>query len=95
MHQLYHHPFIRLKETMELERIKLLTQQIKFIEKNMLERAKQETTFSLLQTIPGIGDILALTILYEVGDINRFAHTRAFCSTVKLLSEEIFSDRRC
>ena len=43
------------------------------------------TTCSLLQTVPGIGDTLALTILYEVGDINRFAHARAFCSYCRVV----------
>jgi len=85
MHELYHHPFIRIKGTLELERIKLLTEHIKLIEKNILERAKQDSTFSLLQTIPGIGEILALTILYETGEIGRFSHTRAFCSYCRVV----------
>ena len=80
MHELYHHPFVRVKATMELQRIELLTEQIRFIEKALFERARQDSMFSLLQTVPGIGDILALTILYEVGDIDRFEHTRGFCS---------------
>jgi transposase len=85
MHELYHHPFVRVKETMELQRIELLTEQIRHIEKALFERARQDSMFSLLQTIPGIGDILALTILYEVGDIDRFAHSRAFCSYCRVV----------
>jgi len=85
MHQLYHHPFIRSKATMELERIDLLTKQIDSIDKKILERAKENYTFYLLKTVPGIGDILALTILYEVGDINRFANARAFCSYCRVI----------
>jgi len=79
MHQLYHHPFIRSKATMELERIELLTKQIHSIDKKLLERTKEDYTFSFLKTIPGIGNILALVILYEVADINRFPNARAFC----------------
>jgi transposase len=85
MHELYHHPFVRTKATMELQRIELLTEQIRLIEKALFERARQDTMFSFLRTIPGIGDILALTILYEVGDINRFAHARAFCSYCRVV----------
>lgn len=59
---LYPHPFIRAKETMGLERIELLTGQINSLEKKLFERAKKDYTFSLLQTIPGIGEVLALTI---------------------------------
>jgi transposase len=85
MHDLYHHPLVRTKATMELQRIELLTEQIRLIEKALFERARQNSTFSLLRTVPGIGDILALTILYEVGDINRFAHARAFCSYCRVV----------
>ena len=85
MHQLYHHPFIRTKTTMELERIELLTRQINSIDKKILERAQKDDTFYLLKTIPGIGDILALTILYEVGGINRFPNARAFCSYCRVV----------
>lgn len=70
---------------MELERIDLLTKQIDSIDKKILERAKENYTFYLLKTVPGIGDILALTILYEVGDINRFANARAFCSYCRVV----------
>jgi transposase len=72
MHELYRHPFVRAKATMELQRVDLLTAQIKSMEKALFERARQDPAFSLLLTIPGIGDTLALTILYEVGNINRF-----------------------
>jgi len=65
---------------MKLERINLLTKQINSIDKKILERAKEDKTFYLLKTIPGIDDILLFTLLCEVGDISRFANARAFCS---------------
>jgi transposase len=34
--------------------------------------------YRLLQTIPGIGPVFALTILAEAGDLRRFAHHRQF-----------------
>ena len=37
MHELYHHPFIRTKATMELQRIELLTEQIRLIEKALFD----------------------------------------------------------
>jgi transposase len=85
MHELYHHPFVRAKATMELQRIELLTEQIKLIEKALFERARKDDMFSLPRSIPGIGETLALTILYEVGDINRFANARAFCSYCRVV----------
>ncbi|MBI5188888.1 MAG: IS110 family transposase [Nitrospirae bacterium] len=85
MHELYHHPLSRTKAVMNLQRIDILSNQIKTIEKEILQRAKQEKVFHLLKGIPGVGDILALTILYEVGDINRFSDARAFSSYCRVV----------
>ena len=41
--------------------------------------------FRLLQTIRGIGDILALTILYEIHTIERFPTVQDFCSYARLV----------
>ena len=46
----------------------------------------------LLRTIPGVGQILALTILYEVNDIKRFASVQRFCSYARLIRPEKESD---
>lgn len=40
---------------------------------------------NLLRTIPGIGRILALTILYEIGEINRFDSVQQFASYSRLV----------
>jgi transposase len=39
----------------------------------------------LLRTIPGIGPILALNILYEIGDISRFERVQDFASYCRLI----------
>ena len=39
----------------------------------------------LLRTIPGVGRILALVILYEVQDIKRFSKVQRFCSYARLI----------
>ena len=41
--------------------------------------------FHLLQTIPGVGPILALVILYEIHDINRFPKVGNFISYARLV----------
>jgi hypothetical protein len=41
--------------------------------------------FDLLQTIPGVGKILGLTIFYEVGDIGRFQSPKHFCSYARVV----------
>ena len=42
-------------------------------------------TFHRLRSIPGVGKILAMTILYEVHDIDRFPRVQEFCSYGRLV----------
>jgi len=41
--------------------------------------------FYRLQTVPGIGKIISLTLLYEIQDINRFPSVQDFCSYARLV----------
>ena len=43
---------------------------------------------SLLKTVPGIGDVLSLTILYEIQDVSRFPTQQHFCSYARLVKPE-------
>lgn len=56
--------------------------ELRQVEWMLKKQAKQHrpTYFYLLKTIPGIGRILALTILYEIGDIQRFESVQKFAS---------------
>lgn len=69
-----------------LDTIQFLRRKIKEIEKCILSQVKLLKEFILLKTIPGIGDILALTIMLEVGDISRFNKVgdySSYCRCVK------------
>jgi len=46
--------------------------QIDILEKSVIDRVQLKPEFRLLKTVPGIGHILALTIMLETGDIKRF-----------------------
>jgi len=66
--------------------IHFLKRKVKEIEKDILGQVKLRKEFILLKTIPGIGDILALTIMLEVGDITRFkkvGNYSSYCRCVK------------
>ena len=52
--------------------IEFLKQVIKRIEKTVASQVKMRKEFEMLLTIPGVGLILGLTIMLEVGDISRF-----------------------
>jgi transposase len=74
------HPLIRRQMMANIERVELLTRQIKTFEKDLLAQVKTRPEFTNLKTIPGIGDILALTLLLEIGEISRFPKARQFAS---------------
>ncbi len=57
----------------QIELIGLLTRQIRRFEQKILEHAQVRPAYECLQTLPGVGSILALTIMLETGDIERFA----------------------
>jgi transposase len=70
-------------------------EQIRRIEKVVKDKAKLRPEFKMLKTVPGIGDILALNIALETGDIGRFPTVgdfSSYCRTVK--SERISNGKR-
>ena len=62
------------------ESIDHLTLQIKRIESAVKEKIEVRNQYKYLQSIPGIGLILSLTILLETGDIRRFRTVGDFAS---------------
>jgi transposase len=48
-------------------------------------RGHDANSFQLLRSIPGIGKVLALTILYEIHDIHRFQRVQQFASYSRLV----------
>jgi transposase len=52
--------------------ITCLAEQIKLVEKRVHTQIRSTPLYRWLQTVPGIGPILAQTILLETGDISRF-----------------------
>lgn len=80
------HPLVRMHASQELERIGLYTEQIEELEDAILELGKTEWGFKELQRLPGIGPILALTIIYEAGDLARFATEKDFSSYCRVVS---------
>jgi transposase len=60
---------------------------IRDLELTVLRRARGHDldSFERLRTVPGIGKVLALTILYEVGDIARFSRVQEFASYSRLV----------
>ena len=59
-----------------------------------LNRLTEQTAprdYALLQTVPGIGEHLGLTLLYEIGDIERFPTVKDFVSYCRLVKGTVAS----
>ncbi len=63
---------------------------IKDLELHLVRQAKQHDpdVFHRLRSIPGVGKVLALTLLYEIHDISRFARVQDFLSYSRLVKCE-------
>ena len=57
------------------------------LELYLVRQAKQHDPhgFQLLRSIPGVGKVLAMTILYEIHDIHRFDRVQEFASYARLV----------
>jgi transposase len=63
---------------------------IKQLEQQIRAQAKchDRASLNILLSVPGIGDIFSLIILYELHDINRFESHQLFCSYARLVKCE-------
>jgi transposase len=87
-------PKIRLGLSCLLEPMWTINDQIRILEKEVLATAKLREEFRKLETVWGIGKILALTIMYEVGEISRFASVGNFVSYCRLVATDRRSDKK-
>ena len=78
----------------QVETIGFLTQQIRSIERAVLPQVKLRPEFEILLTMPGIGKILALTIMLEVGDIRRFAKAGNYASYCRCVKSQKLSNTK-
>ena len=80
-------PSINRSIDMDLNVIAFYTKELASVEHFIEKTAKQHSAqdYNLIQTVPGIGRILALTILYEIGNIERFPSVQNFASYSRLV----------
>jgi transposase len=67
-------------------------EQTKVLERTVTQRVKLRPQFSFLKTVPGIGQILALTIMLETGDIRRFSSVGNFASYCRCVGSQKISN---
>jgi len=74
--------------------IKVLEKQIETIEKKVKSKIKLSQPFQLLKTISGIGEILAMIIMLEAGDMSRFANVGNFSSYCRCVKSVRLSNNK-
>jgi transposase len=84
--------YLLLSAQASLDTINFLKQKIKRLEKAIIQRVKLKKEFGQLLTIPGVGNILAMTIMLEVGDIERFPKVGNFTSYCRCVPSKRLSD---
>jgi transposase len=92
LQRLLEQEYIVLSAQANLDTIVFLKQQILQLEKAIKNKVKLSKAFQQLLTVPGIGLILAMTIMLEVGDIGRFHQVGNFASYSRCVSSQRLSD---
>jgi len=72
--------------------IEALEPQIERLEKAVRAQGKLRSEFRILQTIRGVGETLALTIMYETGEIRRFQRVGQYASYCRCVRSERLSN---
>jgi transposase len=89
---LFDSPYLVLTARSNISVIQFLTKRIRVIENAVKSQIKLRKEFELLKTIAGIGDILALTIMLEVGDISRFPGVGNYSSYCRCVNSKRLSN---
>jgi transposase len=91
---LYEHPANQLIAKVQKEHIEQLSQSIERIEKAVLKSARELPYYDKLNTLPGVGKILGMTITMEVGQISRFDHPGNFASYCRAVDSRRLSNEK-
>jgi len=92
--QLFDDPYLVLTAKSNISTINFLKTKIRSIEKAVLSKMSLKPQFEILTSMPGIGNILALTIMLEVDDINRFVKAGNYASYSRCVKSEKLSDNK-
>jgi transposase len=87
------HPLRALALQTDMAMVRHYDEHIRTLEAKLISLAKEHSIrdFTLLLSVPGIGESLGLTILHEIGDINRFPTVKDFLSYCRLVKGTVAS----
>jgi transposase len=90
--ELLPNPDLALAVQANLAMIKCANGQIDILERTVTDRIKLRAAFSFLKTVPGIGQILALTIRLETAEIKRFSTVGDYASYCRCVGSQKLSN---
>jgi transposase len=90
--QLFEHPADQLITRLDLQLVEQLGQSIKAIEAMILASVKSLPDYQVLQTMPGVGKILGMTITLETVDPRRFASPGDYASYCRCVDSRRLSN---
>lgn len=89
----YTDPLHQLAVECDMELIRSYDRRIELLDQRLAAQARREhgRDFALLMTVPGIGKVLALTLLFEIDAIGRFPTVKDFVSYSRLVKGSVAS----
>jgi len=91
---LFQNDFLIMNANIHINMIDNIRTELKPIEKKIFAKLKITKDFELIQTVDGIGKVLAATIILETGDISRFKQVGNYSSYCRLVKSERRSNGR-
>jgi transposase len=92
--KLFDDSFLVLAAKNSISLIRFLNERINEIEKEVKSHVKLRPEFKRLLTLPGIGSIMGLTIMLEVGDIERFPTVGDYSSYCRCVKSDRISNQK-
>lgn len=94
LHELEQCADVTLAMSANVAVIQTLNEQISRLERRLREAVKPRDEFKVLTTTPGIGEILATTVMLETGTVERFAGVGNFSSYARCVQSKRISNGR-
>ena len=85
---------VRLAVGSQVKILRCIMEQIAILEKDILSKLKNDPMFKLINTVPGIGSILGMTILLETGEIKRFPNVGNYSSYCRCVESKRISNEK-
>ena len=89
----YSDPLHKLAVKCDMELIRSYDRRIEIIDQRLADQARKVhcRDFSLIKTVPGIGRVISLTLLFEIDTVSRFPSVKDFCSYSRLVKGSVAS----